>query len=324
MNEFTLIERYFNFSPPDVDTPVSIGDDAAVVACPGSLAITVDTLVAGVHFPQDAAPADIGFKALAVNLSDLAAMGATPRWFTLALTLPASDHDWLSDFASGLRALAERMDIRLIGGDTTRGPLAISIQAIGIAPPGGAILRSGANPGDDIHVTGTLGDAALGLRIQRGELSLDDAMNERCLGRLNRPEPRVLAGSRLAPLASAMIDCSDGFAADLGHLLAASRVGAEVDFQALPFSSAVRRWLDEGGEAALPLSGGDDYELIFTAPAASRKKIASIARMLGLPMTRVGRIVEGRGLRFQSADGAPIVLERPGYDHFATATESPS
>ena len=322
MNEFDIIERYFRFSPPSADAPVSIGDDAAIVDNRGPLAITVDTLTAGVHFPEDARPADIGHKALAVNLSDLAAMGATPRWFTLALTLPASDPDWLADFSSGLKALANRYGIRLIGGDTTRGPLSITIQAIGSAPPGGAVLRAGARPGDDIHVTGSLGDAALGLRIHRGEARLDPNLERLCLKRLHAPEPRVRAGEALAPLASAMIDCSDGFAADLGHVLSASGVSAVVDFAALPFSSAVRRWLDDGGEPALPLTGGDDYELIFTAPPSAREAIATVAESLSLPVSRVGRITPEGGLKIM-ADGRPLVLQQRGHDHFRADGERP-
>ncbi|MGF1546227.1 MAG: thiamine-phosphate kinase [Thiotrichales bacterium] len=317
--EFELIERYFrSLTPYDDGVLLGIGDDAAVVRLPPRqvLAVTVDTLAEGVHFPIDTAAEHLGHKALAVNLSDLAAMGAMPRWFTLALTLPRADEQWLQGFAAGLARLANRHRVALIGGDTTRGPLSITIQALGILPDYAAATRAGAHPDDDIYVTGTLGDAALGLAAVSGKTDLTAADAAYCAARLNTPTPRVMAGLALQGYATSMIDCSDGFAADLGHILTQSGVGAELRIDRLPLSGALRRQpVTDAWRYAL--TGGDDYELIFTAPAARRGDIAALVDALDCPLTWVGRIREAPGPLWRDAAGQTVTPETDGYQHFA-------
>ncbi len=320
LGEFDLIQQFFTRDQDQPGLVVGIGDDAAVVKIPPDrrLVVTADTLVAGVHFPEQASPEDIGYKSLAVNLSDLGAMGAIPRWYTLSLTLPVANEAWLSAFSTGLQLLETEEAVVLIGGDTTRGPLSISIQAMGLVRPGAAVLRSGANAGDDIYVTGTLGDAALGLQSVVGEVSeslLPGSALAGCIDRLNRPQPRTIAGYSLAPFVTAMIDCSDGFTADLGHILRASGCGAEVMLESLPLSSAVRCWVESQGWQ-LPLSGGDDYELIFTADSAQREVINGIAENLHCAITPVGKVVPGAGLKLIKRDGVVVESDPRGYTHF--------
>ena len=328
LGEFELIDRYFRQTQPRPGVVVGIGDDAAVVDVPTDrqLAVTADTLVAGVHFPASTDPGDVGYKSLAVNLSDLGAMGAVPRWYLLSLTMPEADESWLTDFTEGLRALESIEGVALIGGDTTRGPLAISIQAMGLARRGAAVLRAGAEVGDDVYVTGTLGDAALGLKFITGELpqtAFDDEAVARSIARLARPRPRTVAGYSLAPFLHAMIDCSDGFVADLGHILHASGCGAEIELAKLPLSAPVRRLVETEGWA-LPLSGGDDYELILTAAPSQRSVINDIADVLPCSLTRVGRIVDAHGIRLIDADGTVIAGELHGYTHFESRACQPS
>ena len=320
LGEFDLIRRYFNRNQAHPGLVVGIGDDAAVLDVPADsqLVVTADTLVAGVHFPVSARPEDIGFKSLAVNLSDLAAMGAIPRWYTLSITLPEAEDDWLSGFSAGLQRLENEEAVALIGGDTTRGPLSIGIQAMGVVRTGAAVLRSGARAGDDVYVTGTLGDAALGLKCVQGEITeplVSECARSGCVERFNRPQPRSIAGYSLAPFVNAMIDCSDGFVADLGHILAASQCGAEIELASLPLSHALRRWVATR-DWALPLSGGDDYELIFTADALQRDVINGIADNLHHPITRVGRIVSGAGVELIEPDGSRLERKPQGYTHF--------
>jgi len=320
LGEFELIDRYFRQPQPRPGVVVGVGDDAAVIDVPADrqLVVTADTLVAGVHFPASTEPGDVGYKSLAVNLSDLGAMGAIPRWYLLSLTMPEADESWLADFTEGLRALESIEGVTLVGGDTTRGPLAVSIQAMGLVRRGAAVLRAGAEVGDDIYVTGTLGDAALGLKFVTGELPTtgvpDDAVS-RCIERLNRPRPRTVAGYSLAPFLHAMIDCSDGFVADLGHILRASGHGAEIELAKLPLSAAVR-WVVETEGWGLPLSGGDDYELIFTAAPSQRSVINGIADTLHCSLTCVGRIVDEPGIRLIAADGTVKAGDLHGYTHF--------
>ncbi len=320
LGEFDLIQQFFTRNQVQPGLVVGIGDDAAVVEIPPDrqLVVTADTLVAGVHFPEQASPEDIGYKSLAVNLSDLGAMGAIPRWYTLSLTLPAANDAWLSAFSAGLQQLETEEAVVLIGGDTTRGPLSISIQAMGLVRRGAAVRRSGASAGDDVYVTGTLGDAALGLQSVLGkapESLLPGSALAGCIGRLNRPQPRTTAGYSLAPFVTAMIDCSDGFTADLGHILSASGCGAEVMLGSLPLSSAVRCWVELQGWQ-LPLSGGDDYELIFTADPDQREVINGIAENLHCAITPVGKIVPGAGLKLIERDGAVVESATVGYTHF--------
>ncbi|AOU97302.1 thiamine-phosphate kinase [Acidihalobacter yilgarnensis] len=312
--EFDLIARHFSRCPPRDDVCLGVGDDAALLRPPSGqvLVATVDTLIAGVHFPEQTAPEDIGHKSLAVNLSDLAAMGAEPAWVTLAISLPKVDDRWLYAFAEGFYALAARHRVALVGGDTTRGPLCITVQALGWVPEGEALRRTGARPGDDIYVTGTLGDAGLGLAVVQSRIQVDPAHREALLARLNRPEPRIETGLALRGLASAAIDISDGLAADLGHLLEASGVGARVELDRLPRSDAVRL-ADPHGRLAL--TAGDDYELAFTLPPGCEADLARYAERLP-PYTRIGRVEAVPGLRLIDAQGNPFAFSHRGYDHF--------
>lgn len=312
MDEFQLIQRYFASLTSSADgVRVGIGDDAALlgVTAGQELAVTTDTLVAGRHFPLDTSPYDIGWKSLAVNLSDLAAMGARPRWFTLALTLESSDGRWLAEFARGLRDLAEEHGVALIGGDTTRGPSSITITALGEVPLAKALRRDGGRAGDLVCVTGTLGDAALALRLGA---KAGEALRQR----LDRPQPRVAAGLRLRGLASAAIDLSDGLAGDLSHILRASRVGADIDASQLPASPEfLDRFADvqDSSRLALQARGGDDYELcVCLAPGHLEGARAS----LEVPLTVIGCLSPEPGLRFVDGSGATIAFPPHGYRHF--------
>jgi len=307
------------------DVRLGIGDDAALLAVPAGqiLAVSTDSLVAGVHFPLSTRAFDIGWKSLAVNLSDLAAMGATPAWATLALILPDADAQWVGQFAYGFAALAGEFKLALVGGDTTQGPLSITVTVHGFVPDGAALLRSSARIGDGVYVTGTLGDAAAGLRcidqdknISAPPRSASPAACATLIERLDRPTPRVAQGLALRGRASACIDISDGLVADLGHICAASGVGAEVDVESLPASSALFGLFDASTRHALQLSGGDDYELCFTAgdPEAS-SLLGDLARS-GCGATRIGRIVAGRGVTTRDASGNPVVVMQPGWEHF--------
>lgn len=312
--EFDLIREFFTRSTRDAAVQLGVGDDAALLAVPAGqeLVVTTDTLVNGRHFPEDAAPYDIGWKALAVNLSDLAAMGAQARWVTLALTLPDSDEKFLRGFSEGFFALAEREGVSLIGGDTTRGPLAITVTALGLVPAGAALRRNGAQPGDDIYVSGSIGDAGLGLRLvlQQWADDLPAAAADFVLRRLHRPEPRLALGAALRGLASSCLDVSDGLAQDLGHVLAASEVGAELDLESLPLSAALAA-VDPAFADVLALTSGDDYELLFTAAATQREKIAALQPAC----RRIGRITAQRGLRLRR-DGTDLNLPLAGFQHF--------
>jgi thiamine-monophosphate kinase len=273
------------------------------------LAMTTDLLVEGRHFLPGADARKLGHKALAVNLSDLAAGGATPRWILLALCLPSADEAWLAGFSSGLFSLADRHGVELIGGDTTRGPLAIGITAFGEVPSGEALSRAGARPGDDVWVSGQLGAAALAL--VHPELS-------EAAKRLHEPEPRVALGKRLRGLARAAIDVSDGLVGDLGHILERSAVGATVDYERIPRASAFGKIADAELEAQCVLSGGDDYELLFAAGESDRARIEALSGELGLKLSRIGAITSGSTLTVLDKDRKPMPY-KPGYDHFAAA-----
>ncbi|MEK6750460.1 MAG: thiamine-phosphate kinase [Pseudomonadota bacterium] len=317
MSEFALIARYFQRATTRADIVLGIGDDAAIVAVPAQqhLAVAIDTLVAGVHFPLDTPPADIGYKAVAVNLSDMAAMGAQPCWMTLALTLPQADAEWVQAFAEGLFAAAQPYDVALIGGDTTRGPLTISIQIAGWVPHGGALRRDGAQAGDDIYVSGTLGDAGVGLAIAQRKCSLPAADSEFCVQRLRRPTARVELGLALRGVATSAIDISDGLSADLGHILSASRAGACIILDALPLSRAMRNVSPAEG-LQYALHSGDDYELCFTAAPAHASALARIAHGIGVAITPIGHIESAPGLRGRAASGQITRLVPQGYEHF--------
>lgn len=287
-----------------------MGDDCALLRPDAGLdlAVTSDMLVEGRHFLPDAEPRALGHKSLAVNLSDLAAMGATPRWATLAIALPAVEPDWLEAFAAGFFALAERHGVDLIGGDTTRGERrTICVTAMGEVPPDMALERAGARPGDEVWVSGELGGASLAL--VHPEIA-------EAARRLHRPEPRVELGERLRRLAHAAIDVSDGLAGDLGHILARSRVGATIEYERIPRGAYLRSLDKPELEKDCVLSGGDDYELVFTAPAAQRGEIEALGVELELALTRIGTIEAGPGLRIVDAKGKPLA-HRGGFDHFA-------
>jgi thiamine-monophosphate kinase len=322
--EFDLIARYFTRALPGAVTGVEagvvlgVGDDAALVnpRAGHELAITTDLLVAGTHFFPDTSPADLGWKTLAVNVSDIAAMGASPRWATLGLALPAhiaADEAWLSAFADGFFACADAYDIELVGGDTTRGPLAFSVTLIGEAPAGRAVRRSGAQVGDAIWVSGTPGRAALGLAHLQGRIALTEPDLTQCLAALHRPQPRLALGLALREFATAAIDISDGLLADLGHILARSGCGAALtvpDIAVLPALTFAQSLADASLVQACSLSGGDDYELLFTTPPDCRPTCE------GLPLTRLGTITAQAGLIVRDAHGARITPTRFGYDHF--------
>jgi thiamine-monophosphate kinase len=321
MNEFELIERFFRRAPRDAAVRVAIGDDAAVVTpAPGKeLAFSVDMLVEGRHFLPDVDPAALGHKTLAVNLSDMAAMGATPRWALLAGALPDNDERWLAAFAGGLFALAERFDVALIGGDTTRGPRNLCVTIVGELPAGAAITRAGAAAGDEVYVSGTLGDAALALAALTGHTTIAPDLLPALRQRLEWPEPRVALGERLRGIATAALDVSDGLTGDLAHILAASGVGADVELARIPRSPAIAQRLsthDRDLALTCLLAGGDDYELCFTALPSARERVAAIARELSLPLTRIGVIASSRGLRVRDEHGVDLAALPAAFDHF--------
>lgn len=296
-----------------------IGDDGAVLEPPAGaqIVVTTDVLLAGVHFFPDDDPASIGHKALAVNLSDLAAMGATPAWFTLGVSLPAIDADWLRAFCDGLYALARRHEMQLIGGDTVRGPLAIAITAHGFVPRAEALLRSGARVGDRIYVSGELGDAGLALRHRQGRLRLDAIEAARVLLRRTRPTPRIECGTALRGIATSAIDISDGLVADLGHILEASSVGARVRLDKLPVSAIYRAHLTSTGWD-VALTNGDDYELCFTVPPANLGALATVQARLDCRLTEIGEITAAETLEIFDAAGERYTPAATSYDHFTS------
>ncbi len=315
LGEFDLIAKYF--TRPVRRAALGIGDDCALLApAPGmQLAVTSDMLVEGRHFLSTVAPQRLGHKALAVNLSDLAACGAKPLGFTLALALPRADERFLEGFAHGMFALADAQGIELVGGDTTQGPLAICITAMGEVPAGGALLRSGARAGDDLWVSGTPGDARLALEVFRGTASLDAHAFDAVREAMEQPQPRLALGLALRGVATSAIDVSDGLLGDLGHILRRSGVGAVVEVDAVPRSAAL---------AAQPLAlqrectlaGGDDYELLFTAPAALAEQVQAAGRAAQTRVTRIGRIEAGNALRLVGNDGRAVPNTFGSFDHF--------
>jgi len=324
-SEFALIDRFFAAQRRQrLDVALGIGDDCALLIPPAGqqLVATMDTLVADVHFFAHVDPASLGHKALAVNLSDLAAMGATPAWIMLALTLPDADEDWLERFCQGLFALADRYDVQLIGGDTTHGPATlITLQAQGFTPPGLALRRNGAQPDDEIYVTGTPGDAGLALAAAFGRAVVAPEDRGYLQQRLERPEPRIAQGLALRGIASAAIDISDGLAQDLGHILQRSGVGAQLEVDRLPLSPALVASLDRDAALRTALASGDDYELCFTVPPDRAALLAAAAAAWNCRCTGIGRITQEPGLQLRRADGSAFLLERLGYDHFGRSSE---
>ena len=313
--EFDLIARIRARATTRDDVVLGIGDDAALLQVPAGLQLVVamDTLNSGVHFPEGTAPADVGWKSLAVNLSDLAAMGARPAWCTLSLSLPEADADWIDGFLDGFLALAKEFDVALVGGDTTRGPLSVCVTAHGLVESARALRREGARVGDDVWVTGPLGDAAAALALLQQGHVVQGALRTR----LDRPVPRVAAGQALAGIAHACIDVSDGLLADLAHICAASGVAAEVGIDALPCSDALAA-LDVSPDArrAWQAAGGDDYELCFTAPVDAREDVRRVLSGMGVDVARVGGVIDGRGVRAVDRDGHAWQAPQVGYRHF--------
>ncbi|HWS78289.1 MAG TPA: thiamine-phosphate kinase [Thermomonas sp.] len=314
MAEFDLIARIRARAGNRPDVVLGIGDDAALLQPPPGmqLVVAMDTLNAGVHFPPATAPADIGWKALAVNLSDLAAMGARPAWCTLSLSMPTADAAFVDGFIDGFMQLATQHEVALVGGDTTRGPLSVCVTVHGFVEPGAALRRDGARIGDDLWVSGTLGDAAAALAQWRQGGDFDPVLR----ARLDRPTPRVALARALRGIATACIDVSDGLLADLGHVCRASGIGAQVDVDALPASEALRGAFDGEARRRMQATGGDDYELCFTAPVAARAAVEQAAAAAGVAVACIGRVVEGRRVAAHAADGREWSAPAAGWIHF--------
>ncbi|HEY9277743.1 MAG TPA: thiamine-phosphate kinase [Methylotenera sp.] len=313
--EFNLIAKYFTRATPSTD--LGVGDDAALlrVSDGHQLAISVDMLVAGTHFFHDAAPYDIGWKSLAVNISDMAAMGAIPKWATLAIALPEINESWLAEFSRGLFACADRFKVDLIGGDTTRGPLNISVQIMGELPTGKALRRDGAKLDDDIWVSGKLGSAALGLAHLQRKITFESEVAEHCLQALHTPMPRTDLGLSLRKKANSCIDISDGLLADLGHILDASNLGATVALDNVACHAFLHSRLDEAIIQQCILAGGDDYELAFTAPQSQRHAIEQLAHQLDLPLSLIGKTTEKLGIEVTYKQQL-LDISKKGFDHF--------
>ena len=316
--EFDLIQRWF--SRPTPGAVLGVGDDCALLApSPGmQLAVSSDMLLEGRHFSPQDGPAGIGHKSLAVNLSDLAAMGARPRWATLSIALPEADDAWLGAFARGFFRMADAHGIELVGGDTTRGALTISITVIGEVPPGQALRRDGAQVGDDIWVSGTLGGAAMALAYRQGRLDMSQVDAAKVLPMLYLPTPRIALGLALRGIARSAIDVSDGLLADLDHILQRSGRGARIEFVSLPVAPVAAAYLHEAVARDCVLAGGDDYELCFTAAPDQRTAVQRAAESTGVAVTRIGSITGERALSVVDLDGLPLAFTRTGYDHFAT------
>jgi thiamine-monophosphate kinase len=319
VDEFDLIRRFFSRQETRDGVIVGVGDDGAIVSPePGrNLVVVVDTLVAGVHYPVDFPAMDVGYRSLAVNLSDVAAMGGRPRWMTLALTLVEADETWLAGFSKGLFEAADQHGVALVGGDTTRGTqTVISVQLMGDVSPEFALTRSGARPGDAIYVTGTPGDAAGGLSVLQGKAVKRGGNDARYLvARFSRPSARVGFGAAIAGIATAAIDVSDGLGTDLAKLLVASEVSGVLDLDLVPLSSQMLRVFDRNQAMSFALDGGDDYELCFTAPAAADPQVMAIAVRQGVMVTRIGTVGVGTGLACKR-DGELSPYEDRGYKHF--------
>lgn len=323
--EFDLISTYFTQRwPSRADVELGVGDDGALLAIPEDhhLVVVTDTMVSGVHFDQQTPARAIGHKIAAVNLSDLAAMGAEPAWLSLAITLPEIDHDWLTSFSHGLREICEYYDCQLVGGDTTKGPLSLTLTAHGFVPKGQALRRDGAHPGDWVYVSGTLGDAGLALACQQQRCTISDSHYRRVLERLYFPSARVALGQNLREVASSAIDISDGLQADLGHILKASNVGARIDVDEIPLSLALTESVAADQAIHYALSSGDDYELCFTVPESRRGVFDTLMARHPAKPTCIGRITsEPNKLRLER-DGepwqGPEQDESPvgGYEHF--------
>ena len=317
--EFELIARHF--MRPAANAVLGVGDDCALLNVTNGmdLAVSTDTMVSGTHFFPEVDPEHLGHKALAVNLSDMAAMGALPYWATLALTLPNVNHDWLAAFAKGFFDLAQEYNVSLIGGDTTRGPLTLTVTIMGEVPAGAALRRGGAKVGNDIWVSGNVGDAALAVAHRNGHLVLAEDDYREAVMRLYEPSPRVSLGQALRGLATAAIDVSDGLLADLTHICRLSGVGAMVELANVPVSDIGAKHIGSDAGRNAIVAGGDDYELCFTAHPNSRESIQDLANILGIPITRIGQVKRGKGVSLLGSDGKAVKIDGRGYDHFRDA-----
>jgi thiamine-monophosphate kinase len=317
-NEFDIIEQIFKSQETKHSGIIAgIGDDAALLKIPEGqlLAVSTDTLVKGVHFPEASTPYDIGYKSLAVNLSDMAAMAAEPLWVTMALTLPDNNMVWLREYSKGFFEIAKRYKVNLVGGDITHGPLSITIQIIGCVPEGMQLRRNTARIGDDIYVTGTLGMSALALSIMNGKVKWDTDIPDKAVSRLNRPEPRVDMAISLRGLANSAIDISDGLAGDLGHLILSSGTGAEIFLDKLPVYAELEQ-LETAQKWHHALNMGDDYELCFTVPEKYQENVMEIGERFKCNVSCVGKVTDGKSITWKAADGAAVNMESSGYMHF--------
>lgn len=326
LTESDIITRYFQQAGLQADrklhknVPLGIGDDCALLNVPRGkqLAVSMDVLVEGVHFPQGADPAQLAYRALAVNLSDLAAMGAEPLCFTLGLTLPQADEQWLEQFSSGLRDCATQYKCPLAGGNLTKGPLQIAIQVQGTVPANKALLRSGARAGHDVYVSGVTGRAGLTLDYWRGKCpGATNAQREELLAAYYRPEPRLALGQALRGIASAAQDVSDGLLKDLAHIARASRVQISVDIAAIPLAGVLTALCGSTDVFRLALTAGDDYELVFTAPAGKKRAVAAAAQKAGVKVARIGKVAKGEGVQVLDLSGRALEFNGQGYDHFS-------
>ncbi len=319
--EFEIIEHFFRSAGSKRrDVLLGIGDDAAIVSVPPGfdLVAATDTLVAGRHFPEGSPAESIGHRALAVNLSDMAAMGAHPAWALLALTIPSADEAWLGGFVAGFSALAQRHSVALIGGDTTAGPLTVTVQVLGVLPKGQGLRRSGGQPGDALYITGTPGDSAAGLLLEQGKLAtLDRATGEWLRQRFLMPTPRVAIGERLRGVATSCIDISDGLHGDIGKLVAASGCAARIAVESLPISAALTKLVGRERAQQLALTGGEDFELCFTLPAAAAHAVTELLPEHLGPVTRIGTLMPGANVTLLR-NGRVVEFEHGGYDHFAS------
>ena len=321
MAEFSIIEKHcLNVGPEHKETVLGIGDDAAIISVPEGfdIVVSVDSMIAGVHFLPDVSPASLAYKLLAVNLSDMAAMGAKPKWATMTLSLPAVDSHWMSEFSSSLKSHSNAHGVQLIGGDTTQGELNLSLTIMGLVAKGHALSRYGAQPGDDVYVSNVVGDAALGLRCLQGDLECTSEESSQLINALERPQARVHLGRALSQVASACLDVSDGLVGDLQHICKQSQVSIEIDVDAVPISKAYASYLADGGDLNAALNGGDDYELAFTASKYKRKELAKIAEQQGIALTRIGVVTDSAA----GSEEKKVSLTRSGKAYTLPNTQS--
>lgn len=318
MSEFNLIDRYFkSLSKQRDDVVLGIGDDCAILSVPETklLATSVDTLISGVHFPKDTSANDIGYKSLAVNLSDLAAMGAQPAWVSLAISLPNQDEQWLEEFAKGFAELINQYGLQLIGGDTTKGSLSITVQIFGFVDKQKYLRRDAAKPGDLIYVSGNIGDAGLGLKLKLNEIPSEPDFNN-CIQALNRPVPRVELGQKLLDVSQCAIDISDGLLADLGHITKESHCGAKLYLENIPLSDEVKKYYAKQIDWQSVITSGDDYELCFTIEKSRQPQLETIEKDLNIKLTCIGEITNDLEVECLTNDGKAINISEPGFNHF--------